>query len=297
MHRRSSATVLGAALLLGSPALAQAPSSKAAAIPGLPFSEPQTVAEFMKGVESDTTGLYFVALADPHPRKAETFLRAAQKQAPSRQPWAAMVDVLFDTERSNAARLPAAARTAVFQHAVTYLQEWHDLTAAALKNAPADKQLAEILPLLKSDLAVAALEAGQLDAARKHATEALAANTDTKNWNYGNVVDAMNQVLGRAALRQGNRDEARRALLAAGATPGSPQLNSYGPTFVLAREMLGKGEKDVVLQYLDSVGNFWGHDDPKRPQHSRLAAEQAALLVKWKREIREGKIPTDVNWR
>src|SRR5438034_904853 len=143
MHPRSFATVLGAALLLASPALAQAPSSKAAAIPGLPFSEPQTVAEFMKGVESDTTGLYFVALA---------------------------------------------------------------------------------------------------------------ANTDPKNWNYGNVVDAMNQVLGRAALRQGNRDEARRALLAAGATPGSPQLNSYGPTFVLAREMLGKGEKDVVLQYLDSVG-------------------------------------------
>ena len=267
------------------------------AIPALPFPEPKTVAEFMKGMESDTTGVYFVALADPHPRKAETFLRAAQKQAPSRQRWAVMAAVLFDIERSNASRLPAAARAAVFQHALTYLQEWHDLTAAALKSAPTDKQLVETLPSLKSDLAVAALEAGQLDAARKHATEALAANTDTKNWNYGNVVDAMNQVLGRAALRQGNRDEARRALLAAGATPGSPQLNSYGPTFVLAREMLGKGEKDVVLQYLDSVGKFWGHDDPKRPQRRALVAEQAALLAKWRQEIRAGKIPTDVNWR
>ncbi len=107
----------------------------------------------------------------------------------------------------------------------------------------------------------------------------------------------MNEVLGRAAPRAGNRDEARRALLAASATPGSPQLDSYGPNFELAREMLGKGEKDVVIQYLDLVGKFWGHDDPKRPQYSALAARHAALLAKWKQEIREGKIPTDANWR
>jgi hypothetical protein len=269
----------------------------AAAASGLPFQEPQTVGEFMKGLESDTTGYYFLWLAGTQPRKAEAFLRAAQKQAPSRQPWAGMVTLLFKTEADEARRLPAAARTAIFQHALAYLQEWHDRTAAAARAAPSDKQLAEALLSLKADLAVAALEAGQLDAARKHATEALAANTDAKSWNYGNVVHEMNQVLGRAALRAGNRDEARRALLAAGATPGSPQLDSFGPRFVLAREMLDKGEQDVVIQYLDSVGKFWGHDDPKRPGRIALVGEHAALLAKWKQEIASGKIPTDPNWR
>jgi hypothetical protein len=265
--------------------------------PGLPFQDPQTVDEFMKGMESDTTGYYFLALAGTHPRKAETFLRAAQKQAPSRQHWAGMVTFLFQTEDSEAKRLPAAARTAVYQHALVYLQEWHDLTASAVEKTPADKKLAETVVSLKGDLATAALEAGQLDVARKHASEALAANTDVKNWNYGNIVHAMNEVLGRAALRAGNLDEARRALLAAGATPGSPQLDSFGPQFVLARELLAKGEKDVVIQYLDSVGKFWAYDDPKQPHRSATAKEHAALIAKWKEEIRAGKTPTDKNWR
>jgi len=284
----SVSVVLAVSLVVG---------GQAAAAPGLPFQDPQTVGEFMTGLESDTTGYYFLWLAGTHPRKAETFLRAAEKQAPSRQPWAGMVTLLFSTEAEEARRLPAAARTAIFQHALAYLQEWYDRTAAAARTAPADQQIAEALLSLKADLAVAALEAGQVDAARKHAGEALAANTDTRNWNYGNVVHDMNQVLGRAALRAGNRAEARRALLAAGATPGSPQLDSFGPRFVLARELLDKGEKDVVLQYLDSVGKFWGHNDPKRPERITLVVEHRELLAKWKQEIAAGKTPNDLNWR
>jgi tetratricopeptide (TPR) repeat protein len=265
--------------------------------PGVPFQDPQTLDEFMKGLESDATGYYFLALAAAQPRKAETFLRAAQKQAPSRRLWAGMATFLFKTEDREAQRLPAAERAAVYRHALAYLQEWYDVTASALRSAPADKELAETQVSLKGDLAVASLEAGQLDAARKHAMEALAANTDVKNWNYGNIVHEMNEVLGRAALRAGNREEARRALLAAGATPGSPQLDSFGPRFVLARELLDKGEKDVVIQYLDAVGKFWAREDPKHPQWSATAREHAALLARWKDEVRAGKIPSDGNWR
>jgi hypothetical protein len=294
----SAGVVLVMSLAAASPSPAASPSAKAALMaPGLPFQHPQTVDEFMKGLESDTTGFYFLALAGSHPRKAETFLRTAQKQAPSRKHWAGMVTLLFKTEAGEAKRLPAAARTAVYQHAVAYLQEWYDLTASALRNAPADKQLAETVVALKGDLALAALEAGRLDNARTHATEALAANTNVRNWNYGNIVHEMNEVLGRAALRGGDLAEARRALLAAGATPGSPQLDSFGPRFVLAREMLDKGEKDVVIQYLDLVGKFWARDDPAHPHRSGMAKEKAARLAKWKQEIRAGKIPTDGQWR
>jgi hypothetical protein len=44
--------------------------------------------------------------------------------------------------------------------------------------------------------------------------------------------------------------------------------------------MLGKGEKDVVLQYLDSVGKFWGHDDPFDPwaKSRRTAAGRRSQL-------------------
>jgi hypothetical protein len=290
--------VLVVGLAAASPSPAPSPSGKARLLsPELPFADPQTVDEFIKGLESDTTGYYFLALAATHPRKAETFLRAAHKQTPTRRDWAGMVTLLFQTEHSEAKRLLPAARTAVYQHALAYLQEWYDLTATALKNAPADKRLAETVVALKGDLALAALEGGRLDTARTHATEALAANTNVKSWNYGNIVHEMNSVLGRAALRGGNLAEARRTLLAAGATPGSPQLDSFGPRFVLAREMLDKGEKDVVIQYLDLVGKFWARDDPAHPHRSGMAKEKAARLAKWKQEIRAGKIPTDGQWR
>lgn len=107
----------------------------------------------------------------------------------------------------------------------------------------------------------------------------------------------MNQILGRVALRQEKRDEAKRALLAAGATPGSPQLDSFGPKFVLARELLVKGEKVTVVQCLDLVGRFWARHDPKRPDQRETKNANAALLLTWKDEIRAGRIPTDAQWR
>jgi hypothetical protein len=58
----------------------------------------------MKGLESDTTGYYFLYLAGTNPRNAEAVLRAAEKQAPSRQPWAGMISLLFNTEAGETRR-------------------------------------------------------------------------------------------------------------------------------------------------------------------------------------------------
>jgi hypothetical protein len=62
------------------------------------------------------------------------------------------------------------------------------------------------------------------------------------NWNYGNAVHTANLVLGRIALADGDVEEAKCLLLLAGQTPGSPQLNSFGPDMLFAEELLEKGE-------------------------------------------------------
>ena len=46
------------------------------------------------------------------------------------------------------------------------------------------------------------------------------------NWNYGNAIHHSNLVIGRIALKKGKLNDAKKFLLKAGKTPGSPKLNS-----------------------------------------------------------------------
>ena len=139
------------------------------------------------------------------------------------------------------------------------------------------------MSMMQSNLALAALEAGEITAATKQAIELLKNNTDRKSIYYGEIIFHANEILGRIALREGNMEDARRFLLMAGNTPGSPGLNSYGPSMTLARELLEKGEKTVVLEYLDLCEKFW-----KMPFE---------YLSKYKDEIMKGNIPQDSRWR
>ena len=108
------------------------------------------------------------------------------------------------------------------------------------------------------DLAKQELEAGAVDKAFSYATELLRTSNDRKDdWNYGNAVFTANTVLGRIALKQGSVAQARLYLLESGKTPGSPTLDSFGPDFTLARELLDKGERDAVIDFLISCKSFW----------------------------------------
>ena len=103
-----------------------------------------------------------------------------------------------------------------------------------------------------------AFEAGEREKAQQYATELLqTASKYPKDWNYGNAVLEGNIVLGRIALQRGDIAGAKEHLLAAGQTPGSPQLDSFGPNMTLAKELLEKGERDTVLGYLQSCAKFW----------------------------------------
>src|SRR5690606_3461452 len=83
------------------------------------------------------------------------------------------------------------------------------------------------------------------------------------NWNYGNALHKMNIVEGRIALQKGNVEEAKKYLILAGKTTGSPQLNSFGPNMSLAKELLEKREKQIVIQYFDLCRKFWKSDFSK----------------------------------
>ena len=111
---------------------------------------------------------------------------------------------------------------------------------------------------LLTDLAKAAVEAGDVQKAREYATELLDRAARRKNnWHYGNAVHDGNVVLGRVALRSGDLEKAKEHLLTAGRTPGSPQLNSFGPNMTLAKELLQQGEKEAVIEYFRLCANFW----------------------------------------
>ena len=98
-----------------------------------------------------------------------------------------------------------------------------------------------------------------------------------KNWNYGNAIYDANIVLGKVAISEGKIEEAKKFLLEAGKTPGSPQLDSFGPNMTLARALLEKNEREVVLQYFELCSKFWemGQDQLKR----------------WSEQVRKGEAP------
>ncbi len=64
-----------------------------------------------------------------------------------------------------------------------------------------------------------------------------------------------------SALQSGRKAEAVAYLAAAGASPGSPQLDSFGPSLLLASELAKAGEYQAVVNYLNSIKTFWKAED------------------------------------
>ncbi|HEY5914197.1 MAG TPA: hypothetical protein VJA21_26720 [Verrucomicrobiae bacterium] len=93
----------------------------------------------------------------------------------------------------------------------------------------------------------------------------------------GDAVHDGHLVLGLIASDEGQVEEAKRHLLAAGKSRGSPVLGSFGPNMSLAKELLEKGEQETVLQYLESCRKFWGSGSEK--------------LDEWTKDIQAGRIP------
>ncbi len=132
-----------------------------------------------------------------------------------------------------------------------------------LKNATSDYKRW----LAKTDLAIYLVDDNRLEEAQRYALEVLADAPKWKDdWNYGNAIQAGNLGLGRIKLRANDITGAVEHLLYAGKTPGSPQLNSFGPNFILADELFAVGKTEEVKEYLKLCRNFWknGKDNIER---------------------------------
>ena len=109
-----------------------------------------------------------------------------------------------------------------------------------------------------ADVAKLAVRAKAFDKARAYATELLSSAVEgLPDWNYGNAVHFGNLVLGHVALEEGRIAAAEEHLILAGETPGSPQLNSFGPNMSLALGLLKHGQKETVIEYLKLCRAFW----------------------------------------
>jgi hypothetical protein len=148
------------------------------------------------------------------------------------------------------------------------------LAMAKLQAADSDEKKFYAL----GDAAKESFDAGKIDDAQKYAEQLMALLPNfQKNRDYGGAMCDANVVLGRVAVRKGNLEDAKRYLIAAGSCPPTPYLMNNGPNMGLAKDLLEKGEKQVVLDYFELCRKLWSNG--------------GAQLDQWSQQVKDGKIP------
>jgi hypothetical protein len=198
-----------------------------------------------------------------NPDEAEPLLRRAAVMEPENGEWRQPIARTL-TRRAEWAEDPDERR----RHARAAVEELD--TALTLAGA-------DWIELgIRIGLAKAAVLADDWARVREVAERVLVDNeTCRRTFQYGNAIHWANISLGHAALVHGDLATASDYLVRAGKTPGSPQLNSFGPDRWLAHVLLGRGERAAVLTYLADCAKFWrGHE---------------ALIEEWRSAIERGE--------
>jgi tetratricopeptide (TPR) repeat protein len=200
----------------------------------------------------------FLLLHDQY--DAEDLLKEVQSLEPKNPSWSDGLGRLYQRGGSKAAAAAALAEYEKAQAAdkweVSKFNRLHELAKTAFAAQEFDKASKYADALVKT--------------AEKH--------SEDKMWETGDAVHDGNIVLGRIALKKGDVKQAKKFLLQSGYTPGSPQLESFGPNMSLAKELLAAGEKDIVLKYFLLCRRFWKSGRGK--------------LDDWTKEIKDGQVPS-----
>ncbi len=177
---------------------------------------------------------------------ADRWLRRAIGIAPSAQEWKTMLAPVVRNQANRAEDPRERAR----------------LFAEAMGFAPENQK-----PTFLPDLAKAEFEAGDDQAAGRDARRAVEAAPELVKRNPGQsmiMINRGNAVLGRIALAQGDAAEARSRLHASLAPPADlpkiPDFGYNGPDMTLAQDLAEAGERDAVIEYLETSRPFWPYD-------------------------------------
>jgi hypothetical protein len=218
------------------------------------------------GADANTLGAAAQFFTHADQTLAVAMLQKARGMEPDSPEWAQQLGNLYQLGLSRLdgqeLRLQAARALAEFEAALALqANEW---------------QRAWLLP----DLARTALEAGETGTARAYALKALeqASPPGSPLKDEPDAVHHGNLVLGRLALQDGHVEEAKARLLASVKTTGSPVMKSFGPNMRLAKELLERGERAVVIEYLQLCSVFWQTGDHQ--------------AEKWVYEIEQGNVPS-----
>ncbi len=205
------------------------------------------------------------ALEDEDPLKlAEDWLGRAHRMDPTKPDWVNVLIAVY--QRDAAMTLDVSTKIKLLENALAVAQN--------------DGQKLRVMP----DLLEAEFDSGDSTAAARESRMLLEmAAANPKTGNHDDLVQAAETMLGRVALDQGNREEAKERLLESARGKDSPSLRSNGPKMTLAQDLFNAGERDAVLQYLGLCRAFWKFDQGRIDHYEKLihAQPKPDLLARW----------------
>ncbi len=188
------------------------------------------------------------------PAQAEALLHRLFEKDPNNPQWAAELAKLYSLFG-----VPGLPTNDPEERALEAYKRVLDLT----RNPTARQSLA-------GDMADAEFKSGDLAAAARLA-EIHLQGTDRS------AVQRAHTILGRVALRSGNMAGARQHLLDSANPESARYIAAFSPILILAKELLEKGEREIVVKYLENCLPLWPRGE--------------SVLQIWIADIRNGRTP------
>ncbi len=104
-----------------------------------------------------------------------------------------------------------------------------------------------------------------------------------ETWNYGNAIHHSHTIISLVKFERNQIDSAKNHLVKSSKTPGSPQLDSFGPTLMLAQKLADHGEIQSCIKYLKNCSQFWKMDNGK--------------VSTWLNQLENGNVPNMYTWQ